>query len=65
MVAYKKKSVALLYTNDEQSEKVLREITPITRDTKRITSWCKSIQASERPVWLDLQVSEEKKLKIS
>ena len=56
--------VAFLYTNDKQAEKEIREAIPFTIATKKYKIfWCNSNQASERPVWQELQVSLEKKLR--
>ena len=56
----KKKSVSWLYTNDKLAEKGIRQTMSFTIITNNI-SFCN--QASKRPVWQELQVSGEKKIK--
>ena len=61
-----KKSVAFIYKNDKGAEKEIRETTPFTTATNNIKiSCCNANQASERSVWQELQVPEEKNEKDS
>ena len=65
MAGYKtnsKKSVAFIYSKDKQAEKEITEMThlmKVIRNIKYLGS--DSNQASERSVWQELQVSEERK----
>lgn len=53
-IKFKKKFAALLYTRE------IRETTPFTTNTKNITYFGVTNQASERPISQELQVSEER-----
>ena len=53
----------LLYTSDKQAKKEVREIIFFTIATNNVKYFDAANQASERPVWQELQVSEKKKLK--
>jgi len=63
MAGYKinsNKSVAFLYSQDKQSEKESREMTPFTIVPKNKIPQCYSNEARERCVRQELHVSEER-----
>ena len=53
-------SVTLLYTNDIEAEKKIRETSPFTIATNNKISWGNTNQRSERPVKQELEVFEKR-----
>ena len=55
-----KKSVALLYPNDKEAEREIRETSSFTIATNSKISWGNTNQRSERPIQQELKVFEER-----